>query len=345
MILLLKRWAKFGVFNLFLLTLLPANAIPTIWKPTKYVWGHGFAIQSDTFSGELREHCFLRRPYLRIKSGDIVWVETNQLKRFYYEILPHIEHPFVLVAGGCDDTFPDDIKEFFPTNELLEHPYIIHIFAQNNALGTSHPKVSSIPIGLDFHTLVWRPRCFAETTASPQRQEQLLEGILSNLRPTKKRIPRAYIDFHFRDTIKDSCMKRYLTLGETRSEIAKTVLASGQVDQALFRMPRSHLWCIKGQYAFSISPHGNGLDCIRTWEDLVLGCIVIVKTSPLDCLYEGLPVVIVQDWSEITKANMKKWLQQYSDAFTNPKYRERLTNHYWMEKIREKATPFKQIRK
>jgi len=48
------------------------------------------------------------------------------------------------------------------------------------------------------------------------------------------------------------------------------------------RLQRHDLWKKKTTYAFSVSPHGNGLDCYRTWEDLVLGCIVIVKTSVLD---------------------------------------------------------------
>lgn len=100
-------------------------------------------------------------------------------------------------------------------------------------------------------------------------------------------------------------------------------------------MPRTELWKRKGEYAFSISPHGNGLDCHRTWEDLVLGCIVIVKTSSLDPLYEGLPVVIVKDWSEVTKENLKKWLALYHDASENPAYRKKLTNAYWLRKIRE----------
>ena len=60
---------------------------------------------------------------------------------------------------------------------------------------------------------------------------------------------------------------------------------------------------------------------------------MIVKTSPLDRLYEGLPVVIVQNWSEITLENMKKWKELYKDAFTNPSYREKLTHRYWIEKI------------
>ena len=54
------------------------------------------------------------------------------------------------------------------------------------------------------------------------------------------------------------------------------------------------------KYRFIISPHGNGLDCHRTWEALALGCYPIIKSSPLDCMFEGLPVIIVNNWNEVT---------------------------------------------
>jgi hypothetical protein len=53
-------------------------------------------------------------------------------------------------------------------------------------------------------------------------------------------------------------------------------------------------------HAFVASPHGNGLDCHRTWEALALGCIPIVKRSPIDKVFQGLPVWIVGSWKEVT---------------------------------------------
>ena len=78
----------------------------------------------------------------------------------------------------------------------------------------------------------------------------------------------------------------------------------------------------------------------RTWEDLLLGCIVIVKTSVLDRLYDNLPVVILQDWKEINEPNLKLWHAKFHDAFINPMYRYRLTNEYWIQKIKQKAKEF-----
>ena len=42
------------------------------------------------------------------------------------------------------------------------------------------------------------------------------------------------------------------------------------------------------------------------------GCVVIVKTSPLDILYQDLPVVIVQDWKEITEEWLHRVFTEYS---------------------------------
>jgi hypothetical protein len=100
------------------------------------------------------------------------------------------------------------------------------------------------------------------------------------------------------------------------------------------KLKRIELWREKTRYAFVVSPHGNGLDCHRTWESLVLGNIVIVKRSSLDPLYEGLPVVIVEDWREIDATNLKKWHAQHASAFQRPEVLERLTNRYWIDRAR-----------
>ncbi|KAI8801833.1 hypothetical protein BJ742DRAFT_744152 [Cladochytrium replicatum] len=45
-------------------------------------------------------------------------------------------------------------------------------------------------------------------------------------------------------------------------------------------------------YKFGISLFGNGVDCYRTWELLYLGVIPIVKSSTINFVYAGLPVLV-----------------------------------------------------
>jgi hypothetical protein len=76
-------------------------------------------------------------------------------------------------------------------------------------------------------------------------------------------------------------------------------------------------------YKYVLSPHGNGLDCHRTWEALILGCIPIMKTSALDPMFDGLPVLIVKNWSDVT--------QELLDTFVPQTNLEKLHTSYWLK--------------
>ena len=70
-------------------------------------------------------------------------------------------------------------------------------------------------------------------------------------------------------------------------------------------VPRGDTWKAMSLTAFTLSPRGGGLDCHRTWEALVLGSVPVVKSSPLDPLYAGLPVLVVGDWTELTVERLR----------------------------------------
>ena len=77
---------------------------------------------------------------------------------------------------------------------------------------------------------------------------------------------------------------------------------------------------------FSVSPRGNGLDCHRTWEALYMGAIPIVKESPMDSLFEELPVLIVKDWQEITEDFLQN---KYQKIMLSCPKDEKLYADYW----------------
>lgn len=96
------------------------------------------------------------------------------------------------------------------------------------------------------------------------------------------------------------------------------------------RITRKENWQNQINYAFVISPHGNGLDCHRTWEALVLGCIPIVRKSPIDVLYKDLPVLIVDEWSDVTSELLQKTLNSFKDIqYTY----DSLLMSFWKNKI------------
>jgi hypothetical protein len=98
------------------------------------------------------------------------------------------------------------------------------------------------------------------------------------------------------------------------------------------KVPRLQSWQTMMQYKYVLSPHGNGLDCHRTWEAMLLGCIPIVKTSPLDPMFEGLPILIVKDWSEVSLNLLSTFVPDMSQM-------EKLTLDYWNRLINRQGNP------
>jgi hypothetical protein len=86
---------------------------------------------------------------------------------------------------------------------------------------------------------------------------------------------------------------------------------------------------------FVLSPRGNGIDCHRTWEALLMGAIPIVRTSTLDPLFDDLPVLIVEDWNTITES----YLNERYDSMKLKKYNlEKSFINYWIHLIHAKGT-------
>ena len=276
-------------------------------------------IHSSTPTSSVRR--LLNYDWGSLKPGSSVYVCTSAVESFT-QLLGEIPCPIILVTGDSDLDTPTNI--FTGHDEFLafiNSPKIIHWFSQNLVL--SHPKLSPIPIGIYFHAMPVGDSGWEEPKDSPLEQEKVLMDITRNSLPFSKRIVKAHANFHFLMTTK---------YGADRVR-AKQLIAPDLVDYESQRVDRETTWRNQSKYAFVISPHGNGLDCHRTWEALCLGCIPIVRTSPLDALYADLPVYIVNDWSDVTEENLRRVLNDFSQRKFDL---SRLTLKYWMDKINSK---------
>jgi hypothetical protein len=266
---------------------------------------------------------FAADAYAGIGDGDLVWVRVTALPQFVDEVLPRIDARFALVTGDEDWSIPSGFER---ARAITGNPNVVCWFSQNYDGTDDSGKILPIPIGLDFHTISGRHK-WGHWQATPEQQEAELEELRAQMPPNANRMVRAHADFHLNK--RDNALN-----GETRHTIEALLTANGCVDFQQGKLPRLELWREKTRYAFVISPHGHGLDCHRTWESLALGNIVIVKRSSLDGLYEGLPVVIVNDWRDITEHNLHRWHAEHRDAFAQEDVQERLTNRYWITSMR-----------
>ncbi len=302
------------------------------FEPTRYVWSRGLALLCDHnggvgfVKGQLGGRAPLRfdpSSFDAVKDGDLVWMRSIALPQFIDQALPRIRARFALVTGDEDWAIPSGFER---SGVLLDDPRVACWFTQNYDGTLAHEKLQGLPIGLDFHTISNR-RKWGHWPATPAAQEAELEQLRAEAQPNPRRLLRVHADFHFNK-------HKQQVWGDDRAAVQRALEGNPVVQFQTTKVRRIDLWREKTRYAFVVSPHGNGLDCHRTWESLVLGNIVIVKRSSLDPLYEGLPVVIVDDWLEITEDNLRRWHAEHGAAFEAADVQERLTNRYWIERMR-----------
>jgi hypothetical protein len=323
----IKLYKNFKILNYSLLT---KSSIKTSASVSELIWSRNLAVNcgaypvyfpkrreiTDTFFGNL----FLLTPLFmwlsyrninkKLKKNNSVFVSLNEMGYFQKSILPKIKIPFVLVTGDSD-------YSTLKFKGILDNKYLLHWFAQNNVLKSK--KLTPVPLGLDFHTLLTED-CFGEKMMSTEEQERRLKKILGM--KVKKNM-KIFTNFHLSYT------------SERRKELHNLLKNNPAIHFQKAKMPRTEMWKLQKEYAFNFSPVGNGLDCIRTWEALVLGQIPIVERTKtaLDDMYRQFPVVVIDDISEINEKNMKKWYKKYGKMF-DKKLEEKLTNKYWVGLIK-----------
>jgi len=288
----------------------------------KYVSSRGIMKSCDVYStlpisSITQMHGYDASQFQMLREGSLIYICSTALRHFIEVVLPHIKTKFILVSGDCDISVSDLLSPSELEN-FTNHPLLIRWYSQN-CTTFSYKKIRQIPIGLDYHTMVKDTSWGAKMT--PAEQEALLVETREKAPPLVEKIGKAYANFHF--SLKGRyCFDRREALNQLNKEC---------VFYEPTQVERKTTWENQVKYAFVISPHGNGLDCHRTWEALCLGCIPIVKTSPLDFLYEGLPVLIVNRWSDISPELLERTQRDYSNrVFSYGKLRL----SYWMDIIR-----------
>ena len=83
-------------------------------------------------------------------------------------------------------------------------------------------------------------------------------------------------------------------------------------------------------HTFALAPWGNGVDTHRIWESLYLGTIPITKYHHTFSTSKDLPILFVNDYSEITR----ELLDAYLISSKEKKYSyEKLESNYWSSLI------------
>ena len=236
--------------------------------------------------------------------------------------IPSISVPFIIISAMEDTTFPEEINND-NINIIKKNNYFKHWFTINKTI-SDDMYVTSIPYGLDYWTVQNRDY-FGENKHSSLEQDFIFSSIIEESHHFTKRIPKIYANFHLNLTD-----NRH---GMWRSKI-KSIIPNDIVYFENEILKRRDSWKKTSEFTFVLSPCGNGLDCIRTFEALCLGCIVILKKCSLDInMYNDLPVLIVDEYSDINASLLDNTIKLFSEKIFNY---EKLKMKYWINEINNK---------
>lgn len=236
-----------------------------------------------------------------VKCGDLVFVSTQPIgnvKKFFLEYHPKINNKYILITHNGDPSCPGEFKHYLNDNKIFAW------FTQN--MDFAHPKLIPVPIGL-------------ENVHIGRGHKNIIKDLCSKKINFENKNYLLYANFalHTNPKVREPIFKLFKS-----KSFCHLVEKRNNVREYLTDITKSK---------FVLSPEGNGLDCHRTWEALCLGAIPIVKTSTLDILYEGLPVIIVNNWDQITE----NFLSDKYKEIQNKQYNlNKLYAKYWFELLK-----------
>jgi len=235
-----------------------------------------------------------------VQPGDLVF--ARNAPEFFEKVHPHIKHPYIMLTMG---EWRESVKDEWL--EYLDDPKIIAWFSIHAGEKT-HPKFHPFPIGVFQKPDIYENRyklntLFKELRAQPKKG--LLysnHGDMFNKKPDRKDLDDYLADKPW----------------ATRSAHVQAL----EFDDYMKEM---------ANFKFTVSPRGYGIDCYRTWEALLAGSIPIVKHSQLDPIYQGLPILIINDWHELTE----EFLHDKYEEIASKEYDiSPLYITYWLKKMR-----------
>jgi hypothetical protein len=202
-----------------------------------------------------------------VQEGDSIVVRGQDGHReFWSSVFPAIRHPVTVItqAEGMD-WLPGQFAAH------LDDPKLLGWWSMNNDGRHLHPKMHSFPIGQLWKTAAESVLAVPE----PPIRDILLYAVFSpNTHPDRPLLQKQLRTF-----------PRALHTQRNR-----------------WIAPEEN-WRWLKRSEFVVSPWGAGPDCHRTYEALAAGAIPIVKRhSGLDPIFLGEPVVVVDQWSDLTPA-------------------------------------------
>lgn len=271
----------------------------------------------------------------QLASGDeIVWVRNcamiSKKSKFWFkedqcritdidllaDNLDALKNDCILISSYGARPVPSSVKDE-TVNKILECPKIKKWFTQNYDGTLIHPKLFPYPIGFPAVQIWW---------------------VGHNKNSTIKTMLDMRENFNDKKEMKVFCDVHLLGrpgVGKERQIVKKDLVNKEKCEHLIILNNRlkdmKKVYELYSKYQFVICTHGLGLDCHRTWEVFMLGGIIITKHSSMDYLYDELPVIFVDEWSEVLDINnLQLWKDQVYHLTSEDNIKPKMKRRYWI---------------
>lgn len=234
-----------------------------------------------------------------VKEGDLVYVRGYPIcLNEFVKYLPSIKNRFILITHNSDDTLPGSY-------EFLLHDFRIAAWFTQNKGSIEHPKLHALPIGVACNYWHYGDPEILTDTLNASTMTKVKHLLYINFKAQNNPQARDHVLDYFKD-------KPFCFFSEPIKPWKEYLLDIAESQ-------------------FVLSPPGNGLDCYRAWEALLFGRIPVMMTTSIDCLFEDLPVIIVDDWTQITQEFLE---QQYQEMQKKSYNLNKIYAGYWIDQIK-----------
>ncbi len=284
-----------------------------------------FKLLADLHYGSLKIPDGIKLPKLTyeilpcLQNNTVIFVDTNDLRDFFRDFHKKISVDYILITGDSD--FPCPFHVIRTQSRLLDQifagkTHILHWFSMNCYLGDNAEWKKStiftcIPLGISQ----WLDQRYYMHLAS---------GKDDSVHNTHLKSHDYWIFTSFNKNNGFYRKKLWdLSCNGRLRNISKCFYQLDSIDQWRYYL---HI----ARSKFVLSPPGNGIDCYRTWEALYLGSIPIVISKSINSIFQQLPVLIVENYDDITL----QLLNSVYDKMTRQNYDyKRLYKGYWQNQI------------
>lgn len=280
---------------------------------------------ADEYYIESNKYCIVNKDRNKDRNKKIIFIETSLVLECIDRLLKE-SHNFILITATNFDFCCPYI--YYPCDEnklvtkLLNHDKLIFWYSKNVCM--THPKLIPIPIGVKWQ---WCSNSFFGESKDEMKHIYQSLG----------HCPDTY--FYGKVFKKDKDLYWNFSINTTGGSYYKIHLNDREkccrfLEKYWKESPRSSFndyLKVMSEYKFAVSPPGTGIDCYRTWEALMVGTIPIVLSSPINSLYDELPVLIVNNWNELTPKLLEKTYRNFRKKKFNF---EKIYSPYWIQKIK-----------